>query len=182
MEYYVIIDGRKCGPFSHEELRSKFVTPNMPVWRDGMADWTPARNLPEISDVLQPEPTPPPYYSGGSQQQAYEPKSRKREYIPPMPEDYKGSNIFLIVFGFLCCSVCMLGSIFAIISYINANEMKTLYAVGQYEMATLKAATVRKYHNWAIWTDVIFIILGVIGIILYIVFLGGLAAFSSQYQ
>ncbi|MBR4926268.1 MAG: DUF4339 domain-containing protein [Prevotella sp.] len=182
MEYYVIIDGRKCGPFSHEELRSKFVTPNMPVWRDGLADWTPARNLPEISDVLQPEPTPPPYYSGGAQQQAYEPKSRKREYIPPMPEDYKSSNIFLIVFGFLCCSVCMLGSIFAIISYINANEMKTLYAVGQYEMATLKAATVRKYHNWAIWTDVIFIILGVIGLILYIVFLGGLAAFSSQYQ
>ena len=56
MEYYVIIDGRKCGPFSHEELRSKFVTPNMPVWREGMADWAPASSLAELSDVLQPAP------------------------------------------------------------------------------------------------------------------------------
>lgn len=182
MEYYVIIDGRKCGPFSHEELRSKFVTPNMPVWRDGMADWTPARNLPEISDVIQPEPTPPPYYNGGVQQQAYEPKSRKREYIPPMPKDYKSSNIFLIVFGFLCCQTCILGSIFAVLSYINANEMKTLYTLGQYKVAMQKAETVRKYHSWAIWTDVIFIILAVIFLVLYFLFLGGAVWFSSQYQ
>ena len=83
MEYYVIIDGRKCGPFSHEELRSKFVTPNMPVWREGMADWAPASSLAELSDVLQPAPTPPPAYNYGGAQQQEEPKRRKREFIPP---------------------------------------------------------------------------------------------------
>lgn len=31
MEYYLMTDGRQCGLFSHEELRDKFVTPNMPV-------------------------------------------------------------------------------------------------------------------------------------------------------
>ncbi len=31
MEYYLMSDGRKCGPFSHEELRGKSVTPDMQV-------------------------------------------------------------------------------------------------------------------------------------------------------
>ena len=182
MEYYVIIDGRKCGPLSHEEWRSKFVTPNMPVWREGMADWAPASSLAELSDVLQPAPTPPPAYNYGGAQQQEEPKRRKREFIPPMPDDYKASNIFLIVFGFLCCQTCFLGSIFALISYINANEMTTLYTMGQYEMAMSKAATVRKMHKWAIWSNVIFILLAVIGIVVYLLFMGGLVMLSSQYQ
>jgi hypothetical protein len=99
-----------------------------------------------------------------------------------MPDDYKASNIFLIVFGFLCCQTCFLGSIFALISYINANEMTTLYTMGQYEMAMTKAASVQKMHKWAIWTDVILFLLYVIGIAVYLLFMGGLVMLSSQYQ
>ena len=73
-------------------------------------------------------------------------------------------------------------SIFALISYINANEMTTLYTMGQYEMAMSKAATVRKMHKWAIWSNVIFILLAVIGIVVYLLFMGGLVMLSSQYQ
>ncbi|MDD7318526.1 MAG: GYF domain-containing protein [Prevotella sp.] len=171
MEYYVIIDGRQCGPYSHEELRSKFVTPEMQVWHAGMEEWTSACNIPEIRDVLQSEHVPPPYYSGGVQQYAY--GNRQNEYIPPIPDDYKTSNIILIIFGFCCCSFCIPGSVLAIISYIKSNDMKTMHALGNYEMMAMKAAEMRKFHKWAIWADVVLMVLGAIAMVLWILFIFG---------
>ncbi|RRD00828.1 DUF4339 domain-containing protein [Prevotella sp. OH937_COT-195] len=166
MEYYVIIDGRKCGPFSREELRSKFITPDTPVWRNSMADWTPARNIPEIADILQPEPTPPPFNYGGTQPETQH--ARRSEYIPMIPEDYNALNIFIIIYGFLCCHLCIIGSIFAIISYIKSGEMKTMHALEKYDLMTIKAAEVRKFHKLAVWSDVVLTIIGLTGFVIYI--------------
>lgn len=93
MEYYLMSDGRKCGPFSHEELRGKSVTPDMQVWHEGMTDWIPARNIPEKSDVLQPELAPlSNNYYAGRQRNGID--NWQEERVPPMPNDYKSPICF----------------------------------------------------------------------------------------
>ena len=161
MEYYVIIDGRKCGPYSHEELRSKFVTPNMPVWHEGLIDWAQASDIPELCDVLQPDPTPLPYNEGGAQGQNTMGNGNE-EYVPPMPNDYRTSNIFLIIFGFFLCQFCFIGSVFALISYFKSNDMQMMHALKKYDLMAIKADEVRKFNKLAIRTNIISVILGII--------------------
>ena len=161
MEYYVIIDGRKCGPYSHEELRSKFVTPNMPVWHEGLIDWAQASDIPEICDVLQPDPTPLPYNEGGAQEQNTMGNGNE-EYVPPMPNDYRTSNIFLIIFGLFLCQFCFIGSVFALISYFKSNDMQMMHALKKYDLMAIKADEVRKFNKLAIRTNIISVILGII--------------------
>lgn len=161
MEYYVIIDGRKCGPYSHEELRSKFVTPNMPVWHEGLIDWAQASDIPELCDVLQPDPTPLPYNEGGAQEQNTMGNGNE-EYVPLMPNDYRTSNIFLIIFGLFLCQFCFIGSVFALISYFKSNDMQMMYALKKYDLMAIKADEVRKFNKLAIRINIISVILGII--------------------
>ena len=65
----------------------------MPVWHEGMIDWIPARNIPEICDVLQPEPTPlSNNYYADRQQNGID--NGQEERVPPMPDDYKSPICF----------------------------------------------------------------------------------------
>lgn len=52
--WYVIIDGATLGPFTELELRRKMgITPDTLCWRDGFADWTPMRDVPELKKVFE---------------------------------------------------------------------------------------------------------------------------------
>ena len=52
MEYYIIIDGKPAGPYPAAELPNLGLTPSSKVWRQGMSDWQPASNLPELASLL----------------------------------------------------------------------------------------------------------------------------------
>jgi|GEM_PF-209836 len=53
MDFYLIINGKQEGPFPKDELINKGITPETEVWTDGMSDWTPAADVPELTDVMQ---------------------------------------------------------------------------------------------------------------------------------
>lgn len=74
---------------------------------------------------------------------------------PPMPETYLVSSILVLLF---CC--LPLG----IVALIKSNSVEKFYLLGDYNGA-LKASQSAK--NYIIWS----VILGVIGIVLYFVFL-----------
>ncbi len=60
-EIYAMIDGRQQGPFSlgelAEHIRSGAVTPETYIWKVGMKDWKPAR---EVEDMMPIFGTVPP--------------------------------------------------------------------------------------------------------------------------
>lgn len=61
MKKYYLNDGTaQQGPFTLEELQSKNITPQTPVWYDGLADWTTAGQVEELKDILVH--TPPPFH------------------------------------------------------------------------------------------------------------------------
>lgn len=62
--YFVAINGQQAGPFEAALLVSKArsgeLTPDTLVWRQGMSQWTAARDVPELSGALGAAPPPIP--------------------------------------------------------------------------------------------------------------------------
>ena len=65
MSQYYYTDGReRFGPYTLEELRGRGLTRDSLVWKDGLQDWVPAIQLPELAALLPMalDPSPPPVY------------------------------------------------------------------------------------------------------------------------
>ncbi|MBI1375503.1 MAG: DUF4339 domain-containing protein [Phycisphaera sp.] len=63
-QYFVAINGQQVGPFSMDVLRQQIqsgnVRPDYHVWKQGMASWLPAGQVPEIASLFSATPPPPP--------------------------------------------------------------------------------------------------------------------------
>lgn len=54
MEFFIIdCNGQQAGPFSFDQLVQKGISPETLVWKQGMADWTPAWKVEELKAVLE---------------------------------------------------------------------------------------------------------------------------------
>jgi membrane protease subunit (stomatin/prohibitin family) len=62
--YYLAINGQQSGPFNLEQLKqfaqSGQFTTNYYVWKQGMAAWELANNVPEVAAIFAAIPPPPP--------------------------------------------------------------------------------------------------------------------------
>lgn len=56
MDYYYYQGKTKVGPVSKEMLMRGNLKPTTPVWYNGLADWTPLKDIPELNDVLASQP------------------------------------------------------------------------------------------------------------------------------
>jgi hypothetical protein len=59
-KYYLHQNGNQTGPFSFEELKGFSITPETPVWVEGLPVWLAAKDIPEISTLLTKSPPPFP--------------------------------------------------------------------------------------------------------------------------
>lgn len=54
MEFFIIDrNGQQAGPYSFDQLVQKDISPETLVWKQGMADWTPAWKVEELRAVLE---------------------------------------------------------------------------------------------------------------------------------
>ncbi len=62
MDWYAYVDGKRYGPVDTESLRGWIAAGRLHldhmVWRQGLADWTPAGNIPELIHGSMPPPVP----------------------------------------------------------------------------------------------------------------------------
>ncbi len=59
-EWFVLIDGKREGPFTPQELkRDRHVTLDTLVWKQGFTDWVPIRKVPELKVLFEGEEGPP---------------------------------------------------------------------------------------------------------------------------
>ena len=72
MTYFILINNQQQGPYTLDELRSRNITSATLVWREGMADWTPAWKVAELVSLFHADAadnaqtTPPPAPSAGA--------------------------------------------------------------------------------------------------------------------
>ncbi|NIM15715.1 MAG: DUF4339 domain-containing protein [Candidatus Aminicenantes bacterium] len=64
VQYYVVINGQQAGPYTEVVLRQmiqqQVVTSDNFVWKQGMAAWAKAREVPEVAALFAPTPPGPP--------------------------------------------------------------------------------------------------------------------------
>ncbi|MFG1942018.1 SPFH domain-containing protein [Nonomuraea sp. NPDC048826] len=58
--WFLGVGGERRGPFDETGLAAAGLTPDALVWRAGMAQWTPARDVPELAALLHHTPPPLP--------------------------------------------------------------------------------------------------------------------------
>ena len=152
MDYYIVINGQKAGPFPESELLNHGLTANTPVWCEGMADWQNASTVPALAHFFnapQPTPcyqTPTPNYAPG--QPTY-------QNAPIPPKSWLVESILVTLF---CC--LPLG----IVGIIKASSVTSLYSAGNYAGAEQASKDAGR------WTKIGFLC-GAIGIILYVIFI-----------
>ena len=76
MKYFIVNNGQQAGPFELHELLANGLNANSYVWCEGMPNWLPATQVPEVAALLRPTPPPPgyqqPYQQPGYQQPGYQ--------------------------------------------------------------------------------------------------------------
>lgn len=78
MEYFIIDNnGQQTGPFSQDQLVQKAISPETLVWKQGMADWTPAWKVEELRTVLEAVEANKP--NSTNQQENQEPQQQTSE-------------------------------------------------------------------------------------------------------
>ena len=68
-QYYVAMHGQTYGPYPYEYmlemLKSNQINTQTSVWRDGLPNWIPVAQCPELntqtSSIVPPPPPPPPF-------------------------------------------------------------------------------------------------------------------------
>ena len=78
MEFFIIDNnGQQAGPFSQDQLVQKAISPETLVWKQGMADWTPAWKVEELRTVLEAVEANKP--NSTNQQENQEPQQQSSE-------------------------------------------------------------------------------------------------------
>ncbi len=100
MFYYIIQGGAQTGPFPLEALLSQGLTPDSYVWREGLAEWTRAGDVPELQSlfVITSEESPkhdhpqePPTFTQ-EQPGAYGPQQNGPYQQPPYGQQQYGQQ------------------------------------------------------------------------------------------
>lgn len=142
MEFYILINNVKQGPFSIEELKAKGISRETMVWTAGQSQWLPVYQFPELNSLVQEIPPEPP--------------TTKKE----MPKTWLVESILVTI---LCCLP------FGIAGIVNATKVDSLYLSGNYEQAQIHSNNARKWIIWSLASAVIFWLLYLL-VIVFIAF------------
>ena len=106
MKYFIINNEQQAGPFELHELLANGLNANSYVWCEGMPNWLPATQVPEVAALLQQTPPPPgyqqpyqqpgyqqpDYQQPGSQQPGYQQPGYQQPYQQPYPQQPKSMD------------------------------------------------------------------------------------------
>lgn len=123
MEYYILINHKKQGPFTIEELKEKAIDAHTMVWRAGMTQWKMAGDIAELADLLKELP----------------PVESESE-TPPMPKTWLVESILATLF---CC--LPLG----VVGIVNAARVETAYYNNDLKQATERSNQAKKWTLWS---------------------------------
>jgi hypothetical protein len=163
--WYLGRDGRQEGPISDEELRTLVRNGSLRradlVWRDGMADWLPAGQIPGLPFPVQATYLPPPPQVAQPSQVVSPYAPPQSQYAPPPFFGGAGFDIpnylpWAIAATLLCC---MPGGIASIVYAAKASSAKDR---GDYAAADQAA---KQAKTWLIVSVVIGLLVYVGGII-----------------
>lgn len=140
MEYYILKNNLKEGPYSIEDLKTKNITANTMIWKVGLSDWVPANQVGELSELLSNLP----------------PEAPTSQQVPP-----KTWLVESILVTCLCCLP------FGVVGIINATKVESLYHNKQYDLALQHSKQAKKWTLWGFFIMLVIWILYILGMVIF---------------
>lgn len=91
MEIYIHTNGSNMGPYSLEQLKGLGISPDTPVWYNGLPDWTPAGAAPATRELFF-APSPDKAIVPAEPSAEAQPAPAPGESAPPVPGGQQGYN------------------------------------------------------------------------------------------
>lgn len=91
MEIYIHANGSNMGPYSLEQLKGLGISPDTPVWYNGLPDWTPAGVAPATRELFF-APSPDKAIVPAEPYAEAQATSASGESAPPVPGAQQGYN------------------------------------------------------------------------------------------
>lgn len=133
--FYIGNNDKQVGPFSVDELKFQPITPQTPVWCEGMADWTPAGNVEELKPLFRQENNPPhwqqPPYGNYYNQPNYGQQPPYGSGCQNQTPEIKPDN--WLVWSILCTVLCCLP--FGIAGIVYSAQVDSNWNQGRHEEA-----------------------------------------------
>ena len=152
--YYLTPQNEQRGPVDASQLSTYGVNANTMVWTEGMPQWAPASQVPELRPFLAPavpQPAPPP-----TPQPAY---AAPQQSAPQTATQKPGNNMALAVLTTVLCCLPL-----GIVSIVYAQKVDGLYFAGDYAGALEASKNARK---WAIISMIAGIAVGILYFLIY---------------
>ena len=152
--YYLTPQNEQRGPVDASQLSTYGVNANTMVWTEGMPQWAPASQVPELRPFLAPavpQPAPPP-----TPQPAY---AAPQQSAPQTATQKPGNNMALAVLTTILCCLPL-----GIVSIVYAQKVDGLYFAGDYAGALEASKNARK---WAIIGMIAGIAVGILYFLIY---------------
>lgn len=155
MKKYFYTDGtNQFGPFTLEELKEKNITRETNVWFQELGDWKPAGSVPELSEIFELNPPPPPVTQPGSN--TVETINNQRP-----PKTWLVESILVTLF---CCLP------FGIAGIVNASKVESRFYAGDIKGSNRSSEEAKKWTTIGFWIGI------AVGIIYIIVVIAGVAS------
>ncbi len=176
-QYFYALGTERKGPVTLAELRAAPITRTTLVWYEGLADWKPATEFPELSDLFMVQgdregaqifeasapayapppapsgPPPPPQMGAGQGPPMQRPGPRRLahdELGGPPPKTWLIESILVTV---LCC--LPLG----IVGIVNASKVESRYYAGDIEQANHYSREAGKWTKIGLYVGIAFLVL-----------------------
>lgn len=157
--YYVDENRQQAGPCDLETLLERGITESTLVWKQGMTDWQPARNVPEVADALRAAasraaaeppaeppvappagPAAPQPESADSQPEVPGPPAEPAAPQPEAPAEDKageGPAQDYLTWSILSTIFCLFGFSFSVAGIVMSALTRSFNARGNYSLARL---------------------------------------------
>ena len=149
--FYLNEQNEQKGPVTPEELIRNGITKNTMVWKNGMAQWMQAGEVPEINQLFTSATTPPPYPPV---------PPRVTPTPPPTPSVPAQKPDNWLVWAILSTVLCCLP--LGVVSIIYATKVDNLWNAGQYAEAEKASGTARLFCFLSLGGGVLALIIGII--------------------
>lgn len=84
MKIWVHLNGQQQGPYEFDQLKGLPITPQTPVWYEGLAQWTVAAVAPATAILFQPQQPPQPADTSTQPQQPTQPQAAPQQSTQPV--------------------------------------------------------------------------------------------------
>ncbi|WP_298651324.1 GYF domain-containing protein [uncultured Proteiniphilum sp.] len=177
--FYIDAEGKQKGTFSPEELRREGIKRDTLVWTQGMEQWRRAEEIEELYSLFSDTYREPqviadqPAVRYDRPGEAAGPQTHR-----PMPKTWLVESILVTILPFMLCSSVL--SLLGIIGIVYAAQVESFYNRGDYAASLESSRSAAKWTRIAMWIAIGWIALIVIGIILFVVFIGSLSGLAGM--